>query len=45
MIWATAKSTEVRSRQRPRPSRAGSGIPAVRMEAAETAAGVEMTGS
>lgn len=45
MIWATAKSIDVTSRHNPRPTRAGRGSAAGRMKAAETAAGVAMTGS
>jgi hypothetical protein len=45
MIWATAKSTEVSSRQRPFPMRARTFGATGRVEAAETTAGVAMSGS
>jgi hypothetical protein len=45
MIWATAKSTDVRRRHRPRPTRARAFGPIERVEAAETTAGVAMSGS
>jgi hypothetical protein len=45
MICATAKSTDVSRRQRPRPTLARMDSPVGRIEAVETAAGVAMTGS
>jgi hypothetical protein len=45
MIWATAKSTLVSSRQSPWPSRAGRLSPPGRRDAAEIAAGVAMAGT
>jgi hypothetical protein len=44
MIWATAKSTDVSSRQMPRPSRAKASGTADRVSAAGTAAWVAMPG-
>jgi hypothetical protein len=42
MIWKTAKSTEVNSRQRPRPTRASGLVGAPAVEAARATAGVAM---